>query len=185
MRDSILLHQTLKQTFKLIEGNGYLRIHFLIFHFYLLFKARVFSYPTLGIFQENRSPPPSIIISCNNLEDRSTNTRTQIWTIIPKNVKQYVIPVENLPLKIYAFFLEKVYDLPHFPSKSCIKISCNRFRINFEESKIVSFLISPPRPLSYFARHFVSAPVGADNGEGEGRQLSIKAFWLKLHSLAF
>ena len=27
--------------------------------------------------------------------------------------------------------------------------------------------------------HFVSAPMGADDGKGEGMWLSIKAFWLK------
>ena len=35
-------------------------------------------------FKKIEAPPPSIIISCNNLEDRSTNTRKQIWAIIPK-----------------------------------------------------------------------------------------------------
>ena len=44
-------------TFKLIEGNAYLRIHFEYFYFYGLFKARALRYPTRGIFQENRSPP--------------------------------------------------------------------------------------------------------------------------------
>ena len=44
-------------TFKLIEGNAYLRIHFEYFYFYVLFKARALRYPTRGIFQENRSPP--------------------------------------------------------------------------------------------------------------------------------
>ena len=59
-------------------------------------------------------------------------------------------------LEMIRFQALKIYDLPHFPSKTDMKRCCNKFGLYFGKSYVLSVLISR----SVFALSFCFSPDG-------------------------